>query len=1017
MAAQAMSASGIVYDSPGTGTGAINGTPAHGTHSQPGTRVYLPLEEVRVKATVVDGPSRFVLREKRWQTLGLTLTFCLLPRLRNVNSGSAVSAKVTIIQRYCNPSTTATPRCKYFFPVPASAAVCAFRMETDNGRVVEGVCKEKDRAEEEFEQAVEEGRTAALMEYVNDDTFVISIGSIPAQTGAEIKLVYVMSLMNDDVPNGIRFQLPMAVGHRYGPTPPPLQGAVQPHQQNRDQIVVSVSIDIQTHGRIEKVECPSHPQQITETKYVTDAVSGRVSSRRTNISYRSSSFLGRDFLLLIHAEGLDEPRCFAELCKNPKRLSAGGDGERERGRDTLALQLTIIPRFTLESIPSQEYIFLMDRSGSMEGASIRIAKETLTILLRLIPSSSCTFNIFSFGSTVQTFRPQSLVFDQANLDSATAHVEQMGANLGGTEIRQALEAVFRTWSRTLPVALFVLTDGGVFDIDGTVNAVRAAVQSRPGPPARVYTLGIGDGVSTAMCEAIARAGNGICLLALAAESIVGRCARLFHAGSKRGVENVTMDWGIPAENRSMVGDSEGNSPTTTVRFAESRISWKTPTIQQAPSVIPNLHADIRMGVCALITLPTRSRRATIPKAVKLQGQMEGTGDIFEMKIPVCGIHLEDDEPSVPMVHTLAAWHIIQEHQEKVAPLPQVISTPRGTDDELRKAIVVRLGERYQVISAHTSFVAVDYGRDYARSIDDLQFLPYLGDDGGSRSGQDSGDESERSNSRSDGQGDADGDSSQDEATPEPEPGPSSQSHPLGIVLQVAKEALGSIAWWVASTLTYRPSRSSSPRRARDRSRTERVPHIPGGWRDSEDEDEEISTEDSDSDRTFTTLSSLESDYDCPSCYGSNRSPSPVSRPPMPTQADVNAYRSPSPRLCSRRRLARTGRISSQQPNAAPSDRPVRVEVVRMVKLQEVDGSFPLSDELKRMIGNVAFVNPNPPGVDGRVWATALAVAFLTKHMDGQKELLGDILAKPLDFLRKQSGGDELVKQAKSLLGI
>ena len=81
-----------------------------------------------------------------------------------------VTARVTLIQRFYNATPTRTGRAKYCFPVPASAAICAFQFKSSDGRILRGECKEKDLAQEQYEAAVASGQMAGLLEYVTDDS-------------------------------------------------------------------------------------------------------------------------------------------------------------------------------------------------------------------------------------------------------------------------------------------------------------------------------------------------------------------------------------------------------------------------------------------------------------------------------------------------------------------------------------------------------------------------------------------------------------------------------------------------------------------------------------------------------------------------------------------------------------------------------------------------------------------------------------------------------------------------------
>lgn len=120
----------------------------------------LPMHEVKVRALIVDG-------EWRQNLMQVEADVCLV----HIH---AVSARIDVIQAFSNPSGQSTPRAKYVFPVPARAAVCAFDMSTSSGKAIVGISKHKTRAKSEFEVAVQAGKTAALVEWITDDSELLN---------------------------------------------------------------------------------------------------------------------------------------------------------------------------------------------------------------------------------------------------------------------------------------------------------------------------------------------------------------------------------------------------------------------------------------------------------------------------------------------------------------------------------------------------------------------------------------------------------------------------------------------------------------------------------------------------------------------------------------------------------------------------------------------------------------------------------------------------------------------------
>lgn len=119
------------------------------------------------------------------------------------------------------------------------------------------------------------------------------------------------------------------------------------------------------------------------------------------------AFLDKDFVLSIKASNLDAPRCVAEVLSN---------------KNSVALSLTLVPRFGVKPLVSQEYVFLIDRSGSMRGqGKIDNAKKALLIMLKSLPTTGTTFNIYSFGSSYSSLWPASQPYSQATLNTAVGH--------------------------------------------------------------------------------------------------------------------------------------------------------------------------------------------------------------------------------------------------------------------------------------------------------------------------------------------------------------------------------------------------------------------------------------------------------------------------------------------------------------------------------------------------------------------------------------------------------------------
>ncbi|KAJ3529472.1 hypothetical protein NM688_g7850 [Phlebia brevispora] len=347
---------------------------------------------------------------------------------------------------------------------------------------------------------------------------------------------------------------------------------------------------------------------------------------------------------------------------------------------TAAMQLTIVPKLTLPTIREQEYIFLVDRSGSMNGNRIETAKRALVLLLRALPTNGTTFNIFSFGTRRDSLWEESRTYDEQTLQEATVHVDSMLANYGGTELRSALNAIFATRCVSLPTSVFVLTDGNTYDLDGTIKAVGDAVKAaRPQGPLRIFTLGIGESTSTAMCEGIARVGNGLCLMSAATETILAKCSKLVKASRTAIMRDVVIDWGA-SEDLTISSPLEDHDLQAT-------------GLHQAPWKLPVLYPGSRFTVFALVKV----EGFVLPDQVVVQVKLADSGEVIKVPVSVQVLNARSaGSPQRAPIHTLAARRVIMDLEDADKPeLPHC------------KFAIIHLGEQHQLASRYTSFVAVE----------------------------------------------------------------------------------------------------------------------------------------------------------------------------------------------------------------------------------------------------------------------------------------------------------------------
>ena len=447
--------------------------------------IYLPQTEVKVHASILATTSRTVLK-----------------------------------QTFVNPSATRGLReVRYAFPLYDGVSVVGFSCHVGN-RTIVGEVKEKEKANEVFRSAIARGETAGLLEQLPEasDVFTTTIGNIPPGARVVVEVTYLGELKHDMEVDGIRFTIPTSICPRYGG----MNGA--PLQQMDGTISIVVDVEMAKGSLIRKIQSPTHPiaMFMGTTSINSDAVPSMNKASAT-LSL-GTAHLETDFVLQVIAIDAGTPKALLETHPTISNHRA--------------LMATLVPKFALPP-EKPEIVFVCDQSGSMAGEPMRLVVEALQVFLKSLPVGT-KFNICSFGNHYSFLWQKSVTYSQETLNQAVYHTAGLQANYGGTDILSPLQATIENRYNDMPLDVILLTDGEIWNQDLVFNYLNEQVQTQKNP-IRVFTLGIGSGVSHALIEGVAKAGNGFAQSVSGGEKMGSKVIRMLKGALSPHVNDYTLE--------------------------------------------------------------------------------------------------------------------------------------------------------------------------------------------------------------------------------------------------------------------------------------------------------------------------------------------------------------------------------------------------------------------------------------------------------------------------------------------
>ncbi len=551
-------------------------------------------------------------------------------------------ARVRVVQRFRNPGRDWLEGI-YQFPLPAGSAVERLRMRVGE-RVIEGVIKEKQQAEQVYRQAKASGKKASLVSQQRPNMFTTSVANIAPGEEVQVEIGYQQVVDYRDGSFELRF--PLVIGPRYIPGRPQVSQddhftRVHGWAMDTDQVpdasritppvadpadgpLNPVSLTVLLDAGLPLKEVRSHYHPMIETRESDERVVLKLAQGPVPAD--------RDFLLSWRPQAGMQPR--AALFKEHWQA------------DDYALLLLMPPDQEPEAQRlSREIVFVVDNSGSMHGASISQAKAALRLALqRLSPGDR--FNLIHFNDRSHSLFAQAREATPANRSKALRLVEGLQAE-GGTEMLAALKLALQAdGSERLRQVIF-LTDGSV----GNESALFDLIQQRLGE-SRLFTVGIGSAPNSHFMQRAADFGRG-------SFTYIGDLAEV-----EERMNNLFRKLEYPAMRNLRLSRGDGSE------------------VEVLPARLPDLY----LGEPLLLTL----KAPQLEGELVVEGERDGTLWRHQVALAQGGAHKD--------LHRLWGRRQIGELMGR---------DRRELSPEERREGVTQVALKHQLVSAYTSLVAVE----------------------------------------------------------------------------------------------------------------------------------------------------------------------------------------------------------------------------------------------------------------------------------------------------------------------
>ena len=405
---------------------------------------------------------------------------------------------------------------KILFPINKKLSLSKFIVSMDEKNIISKVMS-KEKAEEKYVDTIASGNVGFKSSYEDENkSYSVNIGNLAPKKQVKLQTNFIQMVDNKDL--SYEFNIIENYPAFY------YDGAKINFSENNNK-KLETKIKIETQSKITRLIPMYVNDEIKKNseysvKYSPDYKKAEIEYKNNKPNSEKNESKNEDednnFRILFRTENMNKPFIYSQF--NPilketaysinytyisKYLKEIPVPEKPDEDNTISYVLKY-EKNEINETPGL-FVFLIDQSGSMSGRPMELVRKALLLFIQSLPENSY-FQLIGFGSEFKKYNEEPVIYNKENVDNIIKIINELTADLGGTNISKPLAEIFNSESYSkidLSKNIFLLTDGEVFDREKCIELI-----SNNSSKFRVHALGIGNSFDEVLIKQCGKLGKG-----------------------------------------------------------------------------------------------------------------------------------------------------------------------------------------------------------------------------------------------------------------------------------------------------------------------------------------------------------------------------------------------------------------------------------------------------------------------------------------------------------------------------